>query len=178
LSEWIFQPWMNVAPGISFGSFGTPFARTLTWWQQSKPWHAYLERCQESLREGQFVADICFVIPEGAPYRFLPPLPATMRGVVPCRTGYGVDGCPPELVIAQMTVEDGDVVLPSGMRYRLLLLPTYDALDEPVIRLADGADYAYKPMPMPKVRTMTPALLRSIKVLVERGATVLGWRPM
>jgi hypothetical protein len=77
-----------------------------------------------------------------------------------------------------MSVEDGDVVLPSGMRYRLLVLPTYDAAGEPVIRLADGPDYAYKPAPLPKVRTMTPALLRSIKSLVERGATVLGWRPM
>jgi len=178
LSEWIFQPWTHLAPGISFGPFGTPFGRKLTWWHQSKPWHAYLARCQETLREGVFIADICFVTPEGAPHRFSAPIPATMRGVVPCRTGYNFDGCPPELVIAQMNVEDGDVVLPSGMRYGLLVLPTYDAGEEPVIRLAYGSDYAYKPMPMPKVRTMTPALLRSVKVLVEKGAIVLGWRPM
>ncbi|MBS0417799.1 MAG: hypothetical protein JSR66_08795 [Proteobacteria bacterium] len=177
LSEWIFQPWPGVAPGLSFGEFGTPFGRTVTWWRQSRPWHEYLERCQERLREGQFVADICFVTPEGAPYRFTPPIPATRRGVVPCRTGYNFDGCPAELV-SRMRVENGDVVLPSGMRYKLLALPTYDVAGELVIRLAGGADYAYKPGPMPKVRTITPALLRAVKELVEHGATVLGWRPM
>lgn len=178
LSEWVIQPWMDVAPGISFGPFGTPFERTLTWWPESKAWHDYLARCQEMLRDGQFIADICFVTPEGAPYRFTPPIPASVRGVVPCRPGYNFDGCPAEMVIDQMEVEDGAVVLPSGMRYRVLVLPTYDSAGQLVIRLVDSGDYAYKPMRMPAVRTMTPALLRRIKVLVERGATVLGWRPI
>jgi hypothetical protein len=177
-SEWVFQPWTNVAPGLTFRRFGTPFERTLTWWPQSKPWHDYLARCQQLLREGRFVADICFVTPEGAPCRFTPPIPANVRGVAPCRPGYDFDGCPPELVIDQMQVEDGDVVLPSGMRYRVLVLPTYDAMDQPVIRLMDVDDHAYKPMRMPAVRTMTPALLRKIKALVEQGATVLGRRPI
>ena len=178
LSEWVFQPWTNVVPGITFRRFGTPFERTLTWWPQSKPWHKYLARCQEMLREGQFVADICFVTPEGAPYRFTPPIPASVRGFVPCRPSYDFDGCPPELVVDQMEVDGGDVVLPSGMRYRVLVLPTYDAMGQVVIRLTDGDDQAYKPMRMPAVRTMTPTLLRRIKALVEQGATVLGWRPI
>lgn len=178
LSEWVFQPWLNVAPGISLGAFGTPFNRALTWWPRSKSWHDYLARCQGILRDGQFVADICFVTPEGAPYRFTPPIPASVRGVVPSRPGYNFDGCPAELVIDQTKVEDGAIVLPSGMRYRVLVLPTYDAAGQPVIRLTDGDDYAYKPMRMPVVRTMTPALLRRIKALVEQGATVLGWRPI
>lgn len=178
LSEWVIQPWVNIAPGLTFDDFGTPFGRTVTWWPKSKPWHDYLGRCQEILRQGHFIADVCFVTPEGAPYRFTPPVPATVRGIVPCRPGYNFDGCPAELVIEQMDVDGGEVVLPSGMRYRLLVLPTYDALQQPVVRLMDIADYAYKAMPMPQVRTMTPALLRRVKTLVERGATVLGWRPL
>lgn len=177
-SEWVMQPWSAVVPGVTLATFGTPFQRNLTWWPQSKSWHEYVGRCQEMLRKGQFVADICFVTPEGAPYRFTPPIPATIRGVVPCRPGYNFDGCPPELVIQQMEVEGGEVTLPSGMRYRLLVLPTYDAQGQLVIRLVDDADYSYKPMPMPMVRTMTPALLRRIKALVEQGAVMLGWRPL
>lgn len=177
-SEWIFQPWMNAAPGLALGEFGTLFGRTLTWWPQSSAWHEYLARCQQILREGQFIADICFVTPEGAPHRFVPPVPAKLRGVVPCRPGYNFDGCTAELVIEQMDVENGALVLPSGMRYRLLVLPTYDAQGECVIRLAGGPDYAYKPLSLPKVRTMTPALLKKVAALVERGATVLGWRPL
>ena len=36
----------------------------------------YLARCQHLLRQGQFVADVCFVAPEGAPQRFVAPIPA------------------------------------------------------------------------------------------------------
>ena len=37
-----------------------------TWWDTSKPWHDYLTRCQYLLRQGLFVADICYLQPEGA----------------------------------------------------------------------------------------------------------------
>ena len=177
-SEWIFQPWPRLTPGVSFSDIGTVFHRAVTWWPQSKPWHDYIARCQYMLRQGQFVADICFVVPEGGPYRFTPPIPATTRGVIPDRPEYNFDGCPAELVMTGMTARDGFVTLASGMTYRLLVLPTYSAQDLPVIRLMDGDDYFYKGMPMPRVQTMTPDLVRRIKELVEAGATVLGTRPL
>jgi hypothetical protein len=174
--RWVFQPWPQLITGVGF--VGTVFQQSLTWWEQSKPWHQYLARCQHLLRQGNFVADICYIAPEGAPYRFTPPVPVSQRGAIPDRPGYNFDGCPAELVIHDMRVEDGWVVLSSGMRYRLLVLPTYDAEGRPVIRLMDDGSYIYKPMPLPKVRTMTPALLRRIQGLVEAGATVLGHRPL
>lgn len=177
-SEWILQPWPHLVPGVSFSQFGTVFHRAVTWWAQSKPWHEYIARCQYMLRQGQFIADICFVVPEGGPYRFTPPVPATTRGVIPDRPEYNFDGCPAELVIQGMKVQDGKVILPSGMKYQLLVLPTYNAQDLPVIRLMDQDDYFYKAMPMPQVQTMTPELLGRIKELVEAGATVLGKRPV
>ncbi|HUY86486.1 MAG TPA: glycosyl hydrolase, partial [Acidimicrobiales bacterium] len=177
-SEWIVQPWPRLVPGVSFSTIGTVFHRSVTWWEQSRPWHEYIARCQYMLRQGQFIADICFVAPEGGPYRFAPPIPATTRGVIPDRPEYNFDGCPAELVIKEMTVQDGKVTLPSGMKYQLLVLPTYNAQDLPVVRLMDADDYFYKAMPMPKVQTMTPELLRRIKELVEAGATVLGNRPL
>lgn len=176
-SEWIMQPWPDLVPGVSFATTGTVFHRSLTWWQASQPWHRYIARCQHFLRQGIFVADICFVTPEGAPYRFTAPIPATIRGGIPDRPKYNFDGCPAELIL-QARVEGGEVVLPSGMRYRLLVLPTYDANGQPVLRVDDTQAYAYSPQPMPKVRTMTPALLRKVRELVETGATVLGHRPL
>ena len=134
-SEWIIQPWPRLIPGMSFASFGTVFHETLTWWRQAGPWHEYIARCQMMLRQGTFVADICFITPEGGPYRFTPPIPATTRGVIPDRPGYNFDGCPAELVLNGMSVIDGTIALPSGMRYKLLVLPTYDADSKPVIRL-------------------------------------------
>ena len=51
-----------------------------------------------------------------------------------------------------MSVKDGRLVLPDGMSYRVLVLP--------------------------EMHTMTPALLRKVKELVEAGATVIGPPPL
>jgi alpha-L-rhamnosidase len=178
-AEWVMQPWPRLTPGVSFLDLGTVFGRGQTWWDLSASWHEYIARCQNLLRQGQFVADICFMTPEGAPGRFIPPIPATSRGGIPSRPEYNFDGCPPELVLKEMKVADGRMILPSGMSYRLLVLPTYNADGQPVMHLMDDtSDYYYKPAPLPKVQTMTPTLLRRIKELVEAGATVLGTRPL
>jgi len=176
-SEWVMQPWPHLVPGVSFSLFGTVFHQSLTWWPVARPWHEYVARCQHMLRQGNFVADICFVAPEGAPYRFTPPIPATERGGTADRPKYNFDGCPPELVIKGMTTIDGKVALPSGMKYQLLVLPTYRA-GSPVLELMTQPDYAYRPETMSTIQTMTPELLLRIKELVEAGATVLGFRPL
>jgi hypothetical protein len=176
-SEWIMQPWPGIVPGVSFWTIGTVFHESVTWWQASQPWHLYISRCQHLLCQGRFVADICFVTPEGGPYRFTPPVPSTQRGGIPDRQKYNFDGCPAELIL-QAHVEDGDLVLPSGMRYRLLVLPTYNANGQPVMRLNGTPNYTYTSEPMPEIRTMTPALLRKVRDLVHAGATILGNRPL
>ena len=176
LSEWIMQPWPQRVPGVSFLFIGTVFHRSLTWWEQSKAWHEYLARCQHMLRQGQYVADVCFLAPEGGPHRFVPPIPATAHGAIPDRPEYNFDGCPAELVLQGMRVEDGRILLPSGMSYRLLVLPSYNVDGQPV-RHVEG-NYVYTESPLPKVETMTPHLLKRIKELVEDGATVLGTRPL
>jgi hypothetical protein len=50
-SEWIMQAWPDRVPGVSFLFIGTVFHRSLTWWEQSKPWHEYVARCQHMLRQ-------------------------------------------------------------------------------------------------------------------------------
>jgi hypothetical protein len=177
ISEWIMQPWIQRSPGVCFSNIGTQYGRSLSWWEQSKAWHEYLARCQFMLRQGLFVADICFLEPEGAPNRFVPPIPATLRSYPPERPEYNFDGCPAEVVLTRMSVSDGRLVLPDGMNYRLLVLPSYNADGQPVFQL-DSTTYKYSARPMPKVETMTPALLRKIKELVEAGAVVLGTRPL
>jgi hypothetical protein len=136
------------------GPWGLHYERTQTWWEQSTAWHEYLARCQFLLRQGLFVADICFLEPEGSPMRFTPtlPNPESFRDNTPDRPGYNFDGCTPEVVLERMKVKDGKLVLPDGMSYRVLVLP--------------------------QVETMTPALLRKIRELVEAGATVIGPPPL
>ena len=105
---------------------------------------------------------------------FVAPIPD--RGAIPDRPEYNFDGCPAELVLHGMTVRDGCVVLPCGMSFRLLVLPSYNADGRPVWHVE--GNYVYTKSPLPKVQTMTPQLLRRIKELVEAGATVLGTRPL
>jgi len=178
VAEWALQPWTNRWPGLCFSNIGTKYERTLTWWEQSKAWHQYLARCQFLLRQGLFAADVCFLEGEGAPSRFVAPIPAAIRsGALPGRPEYGFDGCPAEVVLTRMAVKDGRLVLPDGMNYRLLVLPSYNADGQPVLYLSEKT-YAHEARPLPKIETMTPALLRKVKELVEAGATVLGTRPL
>ncbi len=148
--RYALQPWASRPPGMSMGPWGLHYERTQTWWEQSKAWHEYLARCQYLLRQGLFVADICFLQPEGSPQRFLPSLPDRSSNT-PERPRYNFDGCTAEALLTRMTARDGKLVLPDGMSYRLLVLP--------------------------QVETMTPPLLRKVKALVAAGATVVGPPP-
>ena len=127
------QPWMNARPGMTMGPWGTHFGRTQTWWNQSPAWLTYIARCQYLLQTGQFVGDICFLGEGTAP------------------AGYDGDDCSEELFLKEMTVEHGRLALPSGMSYRVLVLP-------------DGA-------------TMTPPVARKVRALVGAGAVVVGPKP-
>lgn len=141
------QPWLNRQPGMTMGPWGIHFERTNNWWEQSRAWLTYLARCEYLLQRGKFVADVVYLGSENAPYAF--PERDDLNPSIP--DGYDFDELPPEVLLKQLTVSDGRLVLPSGMSYRLLVLPPG--------------------------RTMTPALLAKLKELVLAGATVVGPPP-
>ena len=134
------QPWTNPTryPGMTMGKYGTHFERTLTWWEQGKEWLRYQARCQYMLQEGRFVADVLFYCGEGAPNG--------LRNIK-LPHGYDYDGCDTR-ALEMLKVKDGRLVLPSGMSYRVLVLP-----DDPV---------------------MSPEVLKTIGRLVDDGAVVIG----
>jgi hypothetical protein len=144
------QPWLDRRPGMTMGPYGVHWERTQTWWPMVQAYHQYLARCQFLLRLGNPVADICYVVPEGAPQVFRAP-PSALEGLLGDRRGYNFDGCAPEVLLATATVEQGRIAFPGGSACRLLVLPAVD--------------------------TMTPALLRRIEDLVAAGATVVGSPP-
>jgi hypothetical protein len=81
-------------------------------------WFDYLSRCQYLLQEGRFHADILAYLGDEVPARmgrrteFTPAIPP----------GYDFDGCDFQALM-DAEVEDGEIVLPGGMRYHVLLLP-------------------------------------------------------
>ena len=151
--RYVHQPDDRV-PGMGLGQFGLNLERTTTWWEPGREWITYLRRCQYMLRQGRFFADVCYYYGEDVPgsawyyaTRALDPR-QKMKPVLP--KGYDYDVCD-RVTFDRMTVEDGEVVLPSGMRYTYLVLP-------------ESARY-------------TPAALEKVSELVVAGATVIGPRP-
>jgi hypothetical protein len=155
--RYAMQPWLDRKPGMTMGPWGQHYERTQTWWEESIAWHQYLSRCQFMLRQGNFVADLCYLQAEGAPMRFRPPGYDMRSADPPHPPGHNFDGCSTEVVLTRMSIKDGRIVLPDGMTYQILVLP--DPGDEP------GAG------------TMTPQLLLKIKELVEQGMILVGPRP-
>jgi hypothetical protein len=142
--RYAMQPYENIKPGISMGPWGLHYERTQTWWDQSVAWHQYLTRCQYLLQQGLFVADICFLAPEATPQTWIAPVKRDSAK-------YNFDGCPSEVVLTRMSVKDGHIMLPDGMNYKILVLPSSE--------------------------TMSPKLLKKIKELAEAGATIVGAPP-
>jgi hypothetical protein len=142
--RYALQPWLNVEPGMTMGPWGTNFDRTITWWDQGRAWIKYVSRCQFMLQAGRFAADLLVFEGDDGPND----LPLMKGTTVP--QGYDYDGCDAK-VLWQAHVEHGQLVLPSGMRYRLLVLP-----DSP---------------------WMTAKTARKVNELVKAGAVVLGPKP-
>ena len=87
----VLQPWTNLAPGMSFAGYGWHVDRGQTWWQPGAAFMQYVARCQAMLQQGQFVADVCRVVPEGENYGKAPAiasLPDQYDSIAP---GYGYD---------------------------------------------------------------------------------------
>lgn len=141
----------KLKPGMTMGPYGVQWNRNQTWWPMADAYHQYVSRCQYILRQGKTVADILYLTPESAPHVFRAPASALSGDAfLPDRKGYNFDGCSPgQLYMA--SVKDHKVTFPGGASYHLLVLPTWE--------------------------TMTPALLKKIKSLVEAGATVVGNPP-
>lgn len=141
------QPWLDRAPGMTLNGIGTFFSRTQTWWKPAKAWFSYLRRCQALLQVGMPVTDVCVFTGENVPARSY--LPRNLPIAIP--SGHAYDSINRDALLRLARVEDGEIVLESGMRYRALVLPN--------------------------VRTMTPQLAVRLRELVMAGATVVGPAP-
>ena len=149
IHRYCMQPFNNVEPGLTFGPYGINFERTQTWWENGgKAWVEYVTRCQSLLQSGKFVADVIYYIGDDAP-NYLGHREAVWN---PVPAGYDFDGCNLEILKQLAVDKDGSLVLPHGMRYRVLLLPNRDH--------------------------MTLEALQKVEQLIRDGATVVGPRPL
>ncbi|HVS71798.1 MAG TPA: glycosyl hydrolase, partial [Phycisphaerae bacterium] len=128
---------------------GTHVNRNITWAEEANGIMSYFARTCYMLQQGLAVADCAYLLNEG--------IPSSQSfwgaGLTPaCPDGYDYDCVNADVLLNRMKVaDDGRIVLPDGMSYRMLILPQVDR--------------------------MRPELLRKIKELVLGGATILGPKP-
>jgi len=141
------QPWLDRKPGMVMGAWGMNFERTNNWWDQGSAWMDYIARCQSLLQQGRFQADLCYFYGEGAPLGLVH---NELSPAVP--KGFDYDVCNADILLNLLEVKDGKITTPSGMSYRVLVLPTGDRMTLPV--------------------------LQKIAELVRKGAVVYGPKPL
>ncbi|HEX5790243.1 MAG TPA: glycosyl hydrolase, partial [Luteolibacter sp.] len=155
-------------PGNAYHA-GEHFNVNLTWWNQAGPMLAALSRSSHMLQQGRFVADVCAYYGDDAPNlvpaRRIDPRDKPLYGqdkCLHCGRPLPVDLCSlgqshdydflnEEILVHAMEWRDGRLRLPSGMEYRLLVLPERESI--------------------------SLAALRKIGQLVKAGATVVGPKP-
>lgn len=129
-------------PGVN-ANFGNEFNRNNTWFGQLDTFLDYLKRCNYMLQQGRYVADVAYFIGEDVP---------KMTGVrnpeIP--KGYSYDYVNAEVLMTSK-VQNGKLVLESGMEYSVLVLP--------------------------KIETMRPELLAKLRQLVMDGLVLQGPAP-
>ncbi|MBN1973809.1 MAG: discoidin domain-containing protein [Sedimentisphaerales bacterium] len=140
------QP-LDTKPGNTM--VGTHFNRNITWAEQSKAFLDYMSRVQFMLSQGLFVADFAYLLNEGAPSS----QPFWGAGLQPQPPeGYDYDTINADVLLNRVSVsDDGRMVLPDGMSYRILVLPQIDRI--------------------------RPELLKKIRELVLGGVTLIGPKP-
>ncbi len=125
------QPHPDVAPGMTMGPWGWHFDRTNTWFDKASGWlQGYVARSQNMLRQGVFVGDILYFSGEDSPVRaqdldaLQPPLPE----------GYDWDSIDAGAIMDRVKIDDGRIVLPSGVSYSVMVLRETDTMTLPLAR--------------------------------------------
>ena len=134
-------------PGSEYFA-GTHINPNVTWFPQAGPFVTYLGRNQFVLRQGLFVADVCAYVGDKPYLHWDQGTNWSAQATLKLGPGHACDVVTTEVLLDRLTVKDGDLVLPDGMRYRVMVV---DPDDE----------------------TIPPAALRKIASLVKTGATVV-----
>jgi len=126
---------------------GTHVNPRVTWWDESGPFIDYLRRTQFVVQNGQFVGDVLYYygdhIPNIFPYKNSDP-----SGAMP---GFDYD-VTDENILLSLKVENGKIVVPSGIKYEILVLPDH--------------------------KTLSLAALKKVEELLQQGAHIIGCKPL
>ena len=154
------QPPSDGKPGYEFCA-GQHFTPNITWWEQSPAFFTYLSRCSYMLQQGNFVGDVCFYMGEE------PPSLAPPKYIDPALgPGYDCDYTNAEVLLTRMSVRNGQIVLPDGMSYRLLVLQNCVSTLPEICRQV-GAYQSLVVSPTPS-KAMSVEVVKKLRELVRQ----------
>ncbi len=133
-------------PGIAYFA-GTHYNDRRAWWPKIKPFNEYLSRVSYILQQTDFVADVLYYYGDKVP-NLVPPK-NTRFSVGP---GYDYEIINTEILIKNLTVDNGELVLPGVGRYK-------------VLTVGNESD-------------MNPEALAKLNVLAQQGAIIVGQKPV
>jgi len=139
------SPLLDAKPGYVYYA-GTHINRNITWWDEAPTFFKYMERCQALLQAGNFVADALWLAGDGLTGAWQTKVVTPELG-----EGYDYDRASNDNLIELAGAKNGCIVTPSGMKYRVLIMPAHQG--------------------------MTLEALQKIASLAEAGATIVGSRP-
>lgn len=142
LHVYVHQPDDNL-PGVN-AWFGNEFNRNNTWFSHLDVFIQYLKRCNLMLQQGNYIADVAYFIGED-----VPKMTGVQNPELP--KGYSFDYINAEVLMKYASVKDGSLILDSGMKYKVLVLP--------------------------EQTTMRPELLEKLRDFVNNGLVILGPSP-
>ncbi len=135
-------------PGIVYFA-GTHVNRNVTWFPYAAAFFDYLGRCQTLLRQGNFVADLCVYASDKNDMNWTRGTEWSKEATLQLPPGYSYDLLNAEVLVTRTNVDaEGNLVLPDGMKYRMLVVDL-------------------------ETNTMPVEALRKVAELVEAGATVV-----
>jgi hypothetical protein len=126
------QPDPAARPG-TMGPWGFHFERTNTWFNLARAWIDTLARSQYLLRQGRPVADVLVFAGEDSPNQSEYVRPDVSDDASPRPVQYDRPQLPAgtkgdlvdaDTLLHHTRVQDGAIVLDSGQRYRLLVVPS------------------------------------------------------
>lgn len=174
-------------PGIVYFA-GTHINRNVTWFDYSGAFFDYLARCQALLRRGNFIADVgvyashknCEFWGRGRQW--------SEKASLSLPAGYSYDLLTDEVLAGRIRVDaNGDLVLPDGMRYRMLVVDLetgtmpVEALRKVVALAKAGATVVLgerKPTHIPGLRQHAEATAELVNLSAELWDAAPGTRPI
>jgi hypothetical protein len=127
---------------------GTHLNPNVTWWDHAAPFFAYLNRSQFLLQRGKPVDDLLYYYGDNVP-NFVRLKSSDPANVLP---GFDYDVTDSEVLLGRLSIANGNLHTPEGIRYKALALP--------------------------QARIFPLTELLRIEQYLQAGGTVIGLRPL